>query len=295
MKKLFSLAIIFAIALLACSQPLPAVPVIEPRPLGTATWASLNSSIKLPPVGKVAWDWQIGATSEAKIALPTGVKLIDLDGFNTSAAKVANLKAQGAYTVCYIDAGSYEDGRPDSSQFPSYLKIYYDRQWGEWFLDVRDVFKPNSVLATILNNRLQMCADKGFDALEPDNLQNDENAGGKISLQEQLDFNGWIADAAHAHGLAVFQKNAPDKILLKDRTGLMMVEKFDAILNEECQQYSECAPLAEYPKRGKLALNAEYAVAPNCTTSNKYQINTIRKRLSLVGKLDSGYRLVACP
>jgi hypothetical protein len=283
------------IILMACNIPTPPKPESQPVTLGTATWASLNSSIKLPPIGKVAWDWQIGATSESKISLPSGVKLIDLDGFNTSAAKVTNLKAQGAYVVCYIDVGSYETGRPDSSQYPASLKIYYDRQWGEWFLDVRDVFRPNSVLATILNNRLQMCANKGFDALEPDNLQNDENAGGLISTQEQLDFNGWIADAAHAHGLAVFQKNAPDKVLLKDRTGLMMVEKFDGILNEECQQYGECAPLVEYVKRGKLALNAEYAVAPNCTTSNKYQINTIRKKLSLVGKLDSGYRLIACP
>ena len=50
--------------------------------------------------------------------------------------------------------------------------------------------------------------DKGFDALEPDNLQNDENvSGGKITTQQQIDFNGWVADQAHAAGLAVFQKN----------------------------------------------------------------------------------------
>ena len=48
-------------------------------------------------------------------------------------------------------------------------------------------------------------------------------------------FNGWVANAAHAAGLAVFQKNGPDKILLTDRSLMMMVDKFDGILNEECQ------------------------------------------------------------
>ena len=222
---------------------------------------------------------------------------MDVDVFTTSAAKVAQLKAQGAYMVCYINAGSYQPGYPDSDQYPNYLKIQADPDWpGEYFLDVTDVFKPNSELARILNARLKLCKDKGFDAVEPDNLQNDENVrGGLITTQQQIDFNGWFADAAHAHGLAVFQKNGPDKVLLRDRTGKMMVEKFDGILNEECQQYNECVPLAEYPKRGKLALNVEYKRDPNCTQSNQLQINTIRKDLSLKGGTMSGYKRISCP
>ena len=242
-------------------------------------------TIKLPPTGKISWDWQIGASGDSNVTVPSGAVLIDVDGFNISKSKITSLKAAGVYTVCYIDAGSYEDGRPDSSLYPAYLKIYYDSAWGEWFLDVKDVFRPiqpagtqlvnnkwvdangaplaglptAGALGPLLKARFQMCADKGFDSLEPDNLQNDENAGGKITTQEQIDFNGWVADTAHSVGLAAFQKNGPDKILLKDRTGKMMVEKFDAILNEECQQYSECNPLAEYVKRGKLALNTEYS------------------------------------
>jgi uncharacterized repeat protein (TIGR01451 family) len=281
----------------------------------------VTGTINLPPTGKVSWDWQIGASGDSNVTVPAGVTLLDLDGFNISASKITSLKSQGIYTVCYIDAGSYEDGRPDSSLYPAYLKIYKDVQWNEWFLDVQDVFRPvqpagtqlvnntwvdasgkplaspptAGALALLLKARLKMCADKGFDSLEPDNLQNDENAGGKVSLQQQLDFNGWIADAAHEVGLAAFQKNGPDKILLKDSTGKMMVEKFDAILNEECQQYTECAPLAEYVKRGKLALNTEYSQALNCTTSNTYVINSIKKDLGLTGGNMSGYARQSCP
>ncbi len=277
-------------------------------------------TINLPPTGKIGWDWQIGASGDSNVTVPAGVTLLDLDGFNISASKIASLKAQGIYTVCYIDAGSYEDGRPDSGLYPAYLKIYKDVQWNEWFLDVKDVFRPiqpagtqlvnnqwvdasgkpltgmptAGAFALLLETRFKMCADKGFDALEPDNLQNDENAGGKVSLQEQIDFNGWVADTAHKYNLAAFQKNGPDKILLKDKTGKMMVEKFDAILNEECQTNSECPPLAEYVKRGKLALNAEYAGTLNCTTSNTYTINSIMKDLGLTGGNMSGYKRQNC-
>lgn len=255
------------------------------------------AEIRRPPSGAIKWDWQIGASTEAAIVAPAGAQLIDVDLFTTSAGKVAALKAAGLYTVCYINAGSWQPGLPDSAQYPDSLKIQADPDWpGEYFLDITDVFKSNSTLAPILRARLALCRAKGFDAVEPDNLQNDENVtGGRITTQQQLDFNGWIADEAHAAGLAVFQKNGPDKILQRDRTGKMMVEKFDAILNEECQQFDECAPLAEYVSRGKLALNVEYAVSVNCTISNRYTINSIRKDLSLVGKNDNGYRLEACP
>jgi uncharacterized repeat protein (TIGR01451 family) len=253
-------------------------------------------TINLPPTGKIGWDWQIGASGDSNVTIPNGVTLLDLDGFNISASKISSLKSQGIYTVCYLDVGSWEPGRPDSDQYPAYLKIKKDPDWpAEYFLDITDVWKPNSVLATILRNRFKMCADKGFDAIEPDNLQNDENAKGLITLQEQIDFNGWVADTAHEYNLAVFQKNGPDKILLKDKTGKMMVEKFDGILNEECQQYTECAPLAEYVKRGKLALNTEYSQTLNCTTSNTYTINSIRKDLGLTGGNMSGYKRESCP
>jgi hypothetical protein len=255
--------------------------------------------ITLPPAGKVSWDWQIGAGTEANVGLPAGVKLLDIDGFDISAGKVASLKSAGVYTVCYINAGSYEPNRPDSASYPQALKVQADPDWpGEFFLDVTDVLKPDSVLAKILRARFKMCKDKGFDALEPDNLQNDENVtGGRITTQQQLDFNGWVADEAHAAGLAVFQKNGPDKVLLKDRTGKMMVEKFDGILNEQCQEFSECTALAEYPKRGKLALNVEYkkTLTVDCAASDNLQINSLKKDLPLVGMNGSGYLRLACP
>lgn len=259
-----------------------------------------SGTVQKPPSGKVAWDWQIGAGSDAKVGVPQGVRLLDVDGFDVSAEKVASLKAMGIYMVCYINAGSYEPGRPDSAAYPERLKVQADPDWpGEYFLDVTDVFASGSVLASILRARFEMCRAKGFDAIEPDNLQNDENvSGGRITLQQQLDFNGWVADAAHAAGLAVFQKNGPDKVLLTDRTGAKMVDKFDGILNEQCQEFSECDALAEYPKRGKLALNVEYgaSVTLDCSASDTLAINSLKKDLGLAGMNGgNGYLRSSCP
>lgn len=244
----------------------------------------------------IRWDWQIGATGEEDITYPNGVQLMDVDGFLTTADKVAEMKSNGIYTVCYINTGAWEPYRPDSSDYPEHLKMQIDPDWpDEYFLDVTDVFRPNSVLAEILTKRFQMCKDKGFEALEPDNLQNDENVlGGKITLQQQIDFNGWVADTAHSIGLAVFQKNGPDKILLRDRTGSRMLDKFDGILNEECQQYDECLPLAEYSKIGKLALNVEYKTTIKCTIYDTLKVSAMQRDLDLAGGTMSGYKRVTC-
>ncbi|CAM4170477.1 endo alpha-1,4 polygalactosaminidase [Deinococcus marmoris] len=254
--------------------------------------------IQPPPAGLYGWDWQIGAQTAAQVRVPPGIRLIDLDGFETTAAQVAQLKRQGLYTVCYINAGSYEPYRPDSARYPARLKLGVDPNWqDEAFVDVRDVFRPHSVLAAILRQRLRMCRKKGFQALEPDNLQNDENVpGGVISLQDQVDFSGWLADEAHAQGLAIFQKNGPDKVLLKDRTGRRLADKFDGILNESCHEFDECEPLAEYVRRGKPALNVEYRQKfLNCAGASRLKINSMFKDPYLRGGREAAYRRVACP
>lgn len=257
----------------------------------------LPARIEPPPAGLYGWDWQIGAQTAALVSVPAGVRLIDLDGFETPAASVARLREQGLYPVCYINAGSYEPYRPDAARYPARLKLGVDPDWtDEAFVDVRDVFQPGSVLAGILRTRLQMCRAKGFAAVEPDNLQNDENVpGGVISRQAQVDFSGWLADEAHALGLAIFQKNGPDKVLLRDRSGQRLVDKFDGILNESCHEFGECAPLAEYVRRGKPALNVEYKEKfLNCAEARRLGINSMFKDLYLRGGREQEYRRVAC-
>jgi|GEM_PF-5326911 len=62
------------------------------------------------PSGKVSWDWQL----TEPFSLERNVAMIDLDLFETSANSVARLKAKGIKTVCYLNAGAWENWREDA-------------------------------------------------------------------------------------------------------------------------------------------------------------------------------------
>lgn len=177
----------------------------------------------------------------------------DIDGWNNSAADVAAIHARGIKVVCYMDAGTYEPGRPDSSMFPASSKGSGVVGWpGELWLDVRPSGPNYAALQAIMRARFQKCADKGFDAVEPDNLDSYANSPGfATTAADQLAYDQWLATTAHGLGLAVFQKNDLDQIPA-------LQPFFDGILDEECNKYGECGALAPYVAAGKPAWDAEY-------------------------------------
>lgn len=257
-----------------------------------------GSAIRRPPSGDVRWDWQIGA-SAGRLRPPPGAVMLVADGFDTDAATVARLGRAGQYMVCYVNAGSWEPWRPDARRLPSQLRLHPDPAWpDERFVDVRDVFRNGSVLAEVLLARLRMCRDKGFDAVEPDNMfTSGDVRSGVIRRQDSVDFAGWFASAAHAQGLAVFQKNGAEEALARTRGGVRLVDVFDGIINEECLKYDECEALAEYARRGKPALNVEYD--PNlkldCARLRRLGVSVMRRDLGLVGPGTAGYVRETCP
>ena len=81
-----------------------------------------------------------------------------------------------------------------------------------------------------------MCARKGFDAVEPDNVAGWENKTGfPITGADQLRFNRWVATGSTHRGMAVALKN-------DGRPGEELVGDFDFAIVEECFQYNECGP-----------------------------------------------------
>src|ERR1700730_1898821 len=180
------------------------------------------------------------------------VAAYDIDGFDNSAAEVSTLHAQGKHVICCGGAGPYEPGRPDSSRFPPSSMGAAVQGWpGERWLDIRQL----STLEPIMSARCEMCREKGFDAVEPDNMDGySNNTGFPLSAQQQLTYNEWVAGEAHSLGLAVFQKNDGEQ------TGQLQPH-FDGALNEQCNQYSECASFQPYPAAAKPVLNAEYGLS----------------------------------
>lgn len=196
------------------------------------------------PPPHLTWYWQL----QGRIDNQVNAAVYDLDGFGTSAAEVARLHALGRHVICYIDVGTWENWRPDARRFPRRVLGRSDGWPGERWLDIRAL----RTLEPIMTARFRMCARKGFDALEPDNIAvAGQHSGFPITRAEQLRYARWVADEAHRLGLAVFQKNDPGQTRALEPW-------FDGALVEQCNQYSECGAYRAYLRAGKPVLNAEY-------------------------------------
>jgi len=191
------------------------------------------------------WQWQLTGTINTGYA----VQLYDIDLFDTPEATIAALQAQGRAVICYFSAGSAEDWRDDYDQFQSAdLGNALDGWPGEYWLDVR-----SASVRAVMQGRLDLAAQKGCDGVEPDNVDGYSNDPGfSFTATDQLDYNRWLADQAHARALAVGLKNDLDQIPA-------LSDHFDFAVNEECHDYSECHLLQPFLDAGKPVFNAEYA------------------------------------
>jgi Glycoside-hydrolase family GH114 len=197
------------------------------------------------PKPGASFSWLLSAQGD-----PPYADVIDLDLFDTSAADVAALKVKGAHLVCYINVGAFEDWRPDRNSFPAdIIGKEYDGWAGERWLDIRQI----AALGPVLKSRFKLCKDKGFDAVEPDNLDGFETRSGfPLTRADQIKFNRWIADEAHAIGLSIGLKNVPDQ--LPELAG-----SFDWALLEDCFDQGWCADYAPFRASGKAVFTVEYS------------------------------------
>jgi hypothetical protein len=236
-----------------------------------ATVARAGGSWWKPPQ-QLTWYWQL----QGKVNNGVPVAVYDIDAFENTAAEVAALHAQGKHVICYVDVGTAENFRPDYSQFPESVLGKSNGWPGERWLDIRQL----SVLEPIMQARFQMCQEKGFDAVEPDNMEGYSNESGfPLTAQEQLTFNEWVAGAVHALSMAVLQKNDSEQ-------SAQQLGYFDGVLSEQCNQYRECAAFEPYLAAGKSVLNAEYHRTKGrfCAADKAAGIMGARLNLALNGK-----------
>lgn len=110
---------------------------------------------------------------------------------------------------------------------------------GERWLDIR----RTAVLRPLMARRMDMCRDKGFDAVEPDLMDGYLNRTGfPLTARHQLAYNRMLAELAHERGLAVGLKNDLPQIP-------ELVGSFDFAVNEECAEFGECAALTPSSSR----------------------------------------------
>lgn len=220
-------------------------------------------------------------------------EIYEFDGDYNPASSVAKLHSLGKKVICYFDGGVYETYRADASKFPKSIIGKQDVGWaGSYWLDIRQV----AILEPIMRARIQNCKDKGFDAVDPDEVTNWSNVSGfPLSYQDQITYNRAMASWAHAAGLSIALKG--DLEQAHD-----LAQDYDFTLNEECYMYGECSSvynpadgknypglqsftqlnkavwIAEYPEEYKAgALNW----ANTCLDANKNRWNVAQYSLGL--------------
>jgi endo-alpha-1,4-polygalactosaminidase (GH114 family) len=242
--------------------------------------------------------WNLGGTIDVNNAKQIGERdfngavlprpaVLDIDGEQNTAATVATLHSRGQKVICYFDAGVYETYRTDASKFPKSVIGAQDDGWnGSYWLDIRQ----QSVLLPIMQARAQQCVDKGFDMIEPDEIDGWENDSGfPLTYNDQLSYNRAIANMAHSLGISILLKG--DIIQAHD-----LVTSFDATLNEECYRYQECTnpynPVTDtevpglqvFSAANKPVWIAEYtstATSRMCADAPKRHWNAARYKLGL--------------
>jgi hypothetical protein len=242
-------AIVVVLAALGCgglAGPAPGPTPLQSRtPVVSGPPATGAPGLWRPAIG-AAWQWQLGGLP---LDLTVEAEVYDVDLFETSADEVAALRAAGRRAICYLSAGSWEDWRPDAGAFPAgVLGADYAGWPGERWLDIRRL----DMLAPILRARLDLCAAKGFDAVEPDNVDGHLNATGfPLTADDQLNFNLWLAGEAHARGLSIGLKNVPEQ-------AQRLEPYFDWALTEDCFAEGWCEAMLPFILAGKAVLAAEY-------------------------------------
>ena len=225
------------------------------------------------PTAGLTWQWQIG---DYDIDTSIEADVYDIDLY-VEQSVIDELHAKGRKVICYISVGSWENWRPDKDQFPAeVLGKEYEGWSGEKWLDIRRI----DLLAPIMLARLDLCKAKGFDALEPDNMEIYTNdTGFPLTYEDQLRYTLWFAEEAHKRGLAIGQKNAPDQT--RD-----LVDVLDFAITEDAFYYDWAVDMLPYIQANKPVFAAEYTDLPGdfqdfCRQSKELGFSTILKQRDL--------------
>jgi hypothetical protein len=138
---------------------------------------------------------------QGTVTFTSPATVYDIDGFDNPAAMVTRLHRLRRHVVCYINVGAWEDWRPDAGSFPkSVLGKAYPGYPDERYLDIRKL----TILQPIMARRFRMCRAKGFDAIEPDNIETFQaDTGFRLTAADELAYIRWLIGEAHELGLSI--------------------------------------------------------------------------------------------
>ena len=238
---------------------------------GSASGGSASGDYWKPQAG-LTWQWQLSE----EVGTPLDVDVYDID-WEADQATVQKLHAAGIKVICYVSVGSWEDFRPDAKDFPAeVIGNDYDGWPGEKYVDIR-----SPALRAVMSARFDTCKDKGFDAIEPDNMdvfELGEDSGFPLTEQDGIDYAKWLATAAHSRGISIGQKNASS-------ITAEIVGTYDWALTESCFSDGDwCGDVKAYASANKPVFMCEYEAGSfddACATWKPQNYSPILKSLDL--------------
>ena len=127
---------------------------------------------------------------------------------------------------------------------------------------------------------MDMCKRRGFDAVEPDNMDGYQNRTGfPITYAQQLRYNRFLARAAHERGLSIAMKNDPAQV--EDLAPL-----YDFAITEDCFDQGWCHRMKPFVEANKAVLATEYTdtgarLSRFCPKAKNLRFDAILKKRNL--------------
>lgn len=216
----------------------------DPTQTEQLTYAGVTFNLERPAIplpGLVSWYYQLTGALQSR---PAAIYITDM--FQLTTDSVATLKAAGHTVICTVSAGTSENWNPDAEQF-SQADLGNQAAPGERWLDTR-----SASVRQIMLNRLDIAKSKGCHGINFDAVDGYSNQSGfPLTTQTQLEYNLFLAFAAHDRHLILSLNNAPE--LANE-----LAEYFDFAIAEQCFVYNECQLYQPFILRSKPVLAAEY-------------------------------------
>jgi hypothetical protein len=266
----------------AVSSPTP-LPTFEPTPSPTSVGASPSHSMfaRLPPPN-AGFDYQLGGAYRP----PAGVTVVSRD--RTAAPE------PGVYNICYVngfqiqssDVHWWKSNHPDLMLRDGAGKLVIDPDWNEIML-APTTPQRRAGLARVIGEWIAKCASDGFDAVEIDNLDTFTRSHRLITEDDAVAQMRLFADAAHAVGLPIAQKNSAEIV------GRRAEMATDFAVAEECNRYTECdAYTGAYSDHVLVIEYRRRDFDAGCATYPELSI--VLRDLDLVTPADKGYVYDSC-
>ncbi|KOX12613.1 endo alpha-1,4 polygalactosaminidase [Nocardiopsis sp. NRRL B-16309] len=151
--------------------------------------------------------------------------------------------AEGRYSVCYVNGFQTQpqESARWEAEHPHLLlrgddgEPVADPAWPDELLLDTSTAGAREEIARVVGETVAACAERGFDAVEFDNLDSHTRSGGRLTADDNLELASALVSGAHARGLAAAQKNAAELAgRARDEAG------FDFAVAEECAAFDEC-------------------------------------------------------